>query len=109
MVIAKVPQDALERVVEGLGAFDARVDDEDREHVFVRHEFALPATDASFPTSKPGHPGARQEPASITPSTGAILSRGGFGQAPPIWDGLASLVFTSSRRDLAGKGPGPAA
>ena len=34
-----------------------RIDDEDREHVFVRHESALPATepatDASFPPSEP--------------------------------------------------------
>ena len=37
MVLAKVAQDAPERVAERLGAFDTRVDDQDREHVFVRH------------------------------------------------------------------------
>jgi hypothetical protein len=40
-----------------------RIDDEDREHVFVRHESALPATepatDPSFPPSEPRPPGRR--------------------------------------------------
>ena len=41
MVVARVSQDALGRIAKGLRPFDARVDDQDREHVFVRHEFTL--------------------------------------------------------------------
>jgi hypothetical protein len=43
MDIAKVPKDALERVVEGPRAFDAGVHDEDREHVLVSQDVPPPS------------------------------------------------------------------
>jgi hypothetical protein len=38
MIAAKVPQDVAERVAQRRRAFDARVDNQDRKHVFVRHD-----------------------------------------------------------------------
>ena len=52
MDVAEVPEDALERVVQGPRALDAGVYDEHREHVFVPHGFLR----GDRPAGLSGHP-----------------------------------------------------